>query len=54
MAKNAAQITQELGNYGKLIGNHSMRGGIKALKLAVVVAAAAGLTVGFIIGKNSK
>ena len=54
MAKNAVQITQELGNYGKAIGDHSMGGGMRALKLAIVVAAFAGVAVGFIIGSNSK
>ena len=54
MAKNAVQITQELGNYGKLIGDHSMGGGMRALKLAIVVAAVTGVAVGFLIGSQVK
>lgn len=54
MAKNAVQITKELGNYGKLIGDHSMNGGMKALKLAIVAAAITGVAVGFIIGNQTK
>lgn len=54
MAKNAVQITQELGNYGKYIGDHSMGGGMKALKLAIVVAAVVGVAVGYVVGSQAK
>lgn len=54
MAKNAVQITQELGSYGKYIGDHSMGGGMKALKMAIIVAAVAGLAVGYVIGSSTK
>ena len=54
MAKNAVQITQELGSYGKYIGDHSMGGGMKALKLAIIVAAVTGLAVGYVIGSQAK
>lgn len=54
MAKNAVEITQELGSYGKVIGDHSMGGGMRALKLGVIVAAVAGLAVGVAIGMNVK
>ena len=54
MAKNAVQITQELGSYGKYIGDHSMGGGMKALKMAIIVAAVAGLAIGYVIGSSTK
>ena len=54
MAKNAVQITKELGSYGKLIGDHSMGGGMRALKLAIVAAAVTGLAVGYVIGSQVK
>ena len=54
MAKNAVQITKELGNYGKYIGDHSMGGGMKALKLAIIVAAVTGVAVGYVIGSQVK
>ncbi len=54
MAKNAVQITQELGNYGKVIGDHSMGGGMRALKLAIVVAAVVGVAVGYVVGSQTK
>lgn len=54
MSKNAIQITQELANYGKFIGDHSMNGGMRAFKLAIVVAAVAGIVVGVVIGRNTK
>jgi hypothetical protein len=54
MAKNAIQITQELGNYGKYIGDHSMGGGMRALKLAIIVAAVTGLAVGYVVGSQTK
>ncbi len=54
MAKNAVQITKELGNYGKYIGDHSMGGGMKALKLAIIVAAVTGVAVGYVIGSQTK
>ena len=52
MAKNAVQITKELWNYGKYIGDHSMGGGMKALKLAIIVAAVTGVAVGYVIGSQ--
>ena len=54
MAKNAVQITQELGSYGKYIGDHSMGGGMRALKLAIIVAAVAGVALGYVVGSQVK
>ena len=54
MAKNAVQITKELGSYGKYIGDHSMGGGMRALKLAILVAAVAGLALGYVVGSQTK
>ncbi len=54
MGKNAIQITKELGNYGKYIGDHSMGGGMKALKLAIVAAAVVGVAAGYLIGSQTK
>ena len=54
MAKNAVQITKELGNYGKYIGDHSMGGGMKALKLAIIVSAVTGVAGGYVIVSQVK
>lgn len=54
MGKNAIQITKELGDYGRYIGDHSMGGGMKALKLAIVTAAVLGVAVGYVIGSQTK
>ena len=54
MTKNASNFSYRLANLGKIIGDHSMKGGEKVIKIALAVALVGGAAIGGVIGRTTK
>lgn len=53
MGKGADHYTGRLAKIGKLVGDHSMKGGEKAIKVIIAGAAVVGSALGYLLGKKS-